>query len=460
MPISSFHGVETALRGLLAQQRAIDVTGQNIANAATPGYSRQRVELAPSHSLSVVTAAGRAQLGSGVDVTGIERIRDRFADVQYRAQNAKLGEAETKASLLGQAELSFSEPGDKGLSAQLNRFWSSWSDVANAPSSASGRQVLLDTAKGVATSFAGLDEQLATVQKQAQAEFDSRTAAGGPIDLAVKEVAELNQAIGASLARGDAPNDLLDRRDLLLDTLSSYAQVRTEPTLDANGDPVAGQLDVYLGTDPTPLVSGAQSRDPFSLAFAAGGPGSGTLGALASVASPTGPIAEYRTQLAAVAQEMAAAVNAVHQGAGGPPVFTVPAGAPVSGVPQRPIEVGAGIDPAQGGSLNAIVAGSTSVNDVATAIAALRGGASDQRYRALVGKVGSEAAEANRQEATAQTLAGALQDRRDSVSGVSPDEEMANLVKFQRGYQASARVLSTMDEMLDQLINRTGRVGL
>jgi flagellar hook-associated protein 1 FlgK len=460
MPVSSFHGVETALRGLLAQQRQIDVTGHNIANANTPGYTRQRALTAASEALGITISGGSAQLGAGVDVLGIERIRDTFADVQLRAQSTKLGEASTKASLLGQAELAFAEPGTNGLSAQLGRFWSAWSDVANSPTSSSARQVLLDTAKGTATSFASLDEQLATVQKQAQQELDARTAAGGPIDLAVREIAELNAAIGSASARGDAPNDLLDRRDALLDTLSSYAQVRTEPSLDANGDPIAGKLDVYLGSDPTPLVSGDASRSPFSLAFASGGPGSGSLGALANVASETGTVAVYRQALATAAKEMADAVNGVHQAAGGPAVFTVPTGPLVSGTARPPLAVGAGVDPAQGGSLNAFVAGSTSVNDVATAIAALRGGPSDQRYTALVGQVGSEVAEAGRQEATAQTLAGALQDRRDSVSGVSPDEEMANLVKFQRGYQASARVLSTMDEMLDQLINRTGRVGL
>lgn len=460
MSVSAFHGMETALRGLMAHQRAIDVTGHNIANAATPGYTRQRTDVSASTPLTITIAGGSAQLGAGVDVTGIERIRDTFADVQYRAQNAKLGEATTKAWLLGQAELAFAEPGDSGLSAQLNRFWSSWSDVANAPGSTAGRQVLLDAAKGTATSFAALDSQLATVQAQAQTEYDRRTAAGGPIDLAVREIAQLNDAIAGTVARGDAPNDLFDRRDVLLDQLSSYAQVRVEPTLDAAGSPVAGQVDVFLGTDPTPLVSGTTSRQPFELSFTATGPRSGSLAALASVASGDGPVATYRQQLAAAAQEAASAVNAIHQAAGGPAVFTVPTGGPVPGLAQRPIDVGAGIDPAQGGSLAAIVAGDTSANDVATAIAALRGGTGDQRYRALVGQVGSEVAESSRQESTAQTLAGALQDRRDSVSGVSLDEEMANLVKFQRGYQASARVLSTMDEMLDQLINRTGRVGL
>ncbi|MEV4422494.1 flagellar hook-associated protein FlgK [Patulibacter sp. NPDC049589] len=460
MPISSFHGVETALRGLLAQQRAIDVTGHNIANQSTPGYSRQRVTSSASSALSIQTAAGQAQLGSGVDVTGVERIRDRFADIQYRAQNTKLGEASTTAALLGQAELAFSEPGDTGLSAQLNRFWSAWSDLANAPTSTSARQVLLDAAKATGATFGAFDDQLATVQSQAQAELASRTAAGGPIDLAARELAQLGDAIGVATGRGEVPNDLLDRRDVLLDTLSTFAQVRVEQTLDGNGDPVPGQIDVSIGSDPTPIVSGTQARQPWTMAFTAGDPGSGSLAALASIAADSGPVAAYRQSIAAVASELATAVNGVHQAAGGPAIFTLPTGAIVSGVPRPPIGVAAAVDPVQGGALSAFVAGSTGTNDVATAIAALRGGTADQHYTAVVGQLGSEVAQATTAEKTATSLAGALQDRRDSVAGVAIDEEMANLVRFQRGYQAAARVLSTMDEMLDQLINRTGRVGL
>jgi flagellar hook-associated protein 1 FlgK len=460
MPISSFHGVETALRGLLAQQRAIDVTGHNIANQSTEGYSRQRVTSSPSQALPILTGGGLAQLGSGVDVTGIERIRDRFADVQYRAQNTKLGEATTTAALLGQAELAFAEPGDTGLSAQTNRFWNAWSDVANSPTSTAARQVLLDTAKATAATFSSLDAQLATVQSQAASELAARTAAGGPIDLAARELAQLNDAIGTATVRGDVPNDLLDRRDLLLDKLSAFGQVRVEPTLDGNGDPVPGQVDVSIGGDPTPIVSGTQARQPWSMTFTGGDPGSGSLGALASIASGSGPVAAYRDAIAAVASQLASAVNGVHQAAGGPAIFTVPTGAIVAGTPRPPIAVAAAVDPVQGGSLSAFKAGSTGTNDVATQIAALRGGAADQHYTALVGQVGSEVAQARTAEKTATSLAGALQDRRDAVSGVAIDEEMANLVRFQRGYQASARVLSTMDEMLDQLINRTGRVGL
>ena len=99
-------------------------------------------------------------------------------------------------------------------------------------------------------------------------------------------------------------------------------------------------------------------------------------------------------------------------------------------------------------------------NDVALTLSGLRGGGADSAYRAFVTRIGADSAAAQREEANAGALAQSVDDRRSSVSGVSLDEEMTNLVKFQRAYQASARSMSTMDEMLDQLINRTGRVGL
>lgn len=464
MSISSFTGLETARRGLLAHQRALELTGHNIANQATPGYSRQRVSLQASPGLAVGPLGAKSvivQLGTGVDVNGIERIRDRFADVQYRAQATRLGDAATRTHLLGQAELAFSEPGENGLNAALGRMWSAWGDLANDPTSSPARRVVLDTTKAVVDRYAELDAQLALVQGQAREEYDALVAEGGPIHGIVTELADLNDAIGASMARGDTPNDLLDRRDLLLDQLSEYGQVQVQPTLDGSGEPVAGKIDVLLGTDPSPVVSGDTAREPWSVAFSPGGPGLGRLGALADLASAGGPIDAYRQEIAASASALASAINAAHQAAGGPAILVAPPGAPVPGVAQPPLAVDPSIDPAAGGSLAAIVAGSTGQgNDVATAIAALRGGAADETYRRLVGQVGSEVAGAQRTEASVSSLAGALQDRRDSVAGVSTDEEMADLIRFQRGYEASARVLSAVDEMLDQLINRTGRVGL
>lgn len=104
--------------------------------------------------------------------------------------------------------------------------------------------------------------------------------------------------------------------------------------------------------------------------------------------------------------------------------------------------------------------GATGANDVAQAIAGLRGGTTDQLYQGLVAQIGTQTQAAETAQATAQSLSDAVDSRRQSVAGVSLDEEMMNLMRFQRGYQASARTMTTMDEMLDTLVNRTGKVGL
>ena len=148
---------------------------------------------------------------------------------------------------------------------------------------------------------------------------------------------------------------------------------------------------------------------------------------------------------------MADAVNALHNPGGtGTNFFTYTAGSEAStlAVNVTPAGVRTGTAAAPG------------ANDIALAIAGLRGGAPDQAYASLVSRIGNDVREAIRQEQNAQRLLDAVADRRDATAGVSLDEEMTNLLRFQRGYQASARAMSTLDEMLDVLINRTGRVGL
>src|ERR687893_1952409 len=137
MPISSFYGLQTSLRGLLAQQRALDTTGHNIANASTTGFSRQEAVMVAAPGLELpsgATATGAgAHLGSGVDIQDYRRVRDGFLDVQFRAQAMRLGAESTKAEQLGRAETALAEPGENGISKQLESFWNAWSDLANSP---------------------------------------------------------------------------------------------------------------------------------------------------------------------------------------------------------------------------------------------------------------------------------------------------------------------------------------
>ncbi|MGB2712139.1 MAG: flagellar hook-associated protein FlgK [Conexibacter sp.] len=439
MPISAFSGLQTSLRGLLTQQQAMDVTGHNVANANTPGYSRQEAVLRATQPYvvpanSVITGAG-AQLGTGVDVTMIRRIRDAFLDVQYRAQTSNLGDAAARSSSLDQVELAFAEPSDNGLAQQLAKFWSAWSDVANAPENAGARAALVSTAQTLATTFNTIHAQLTTVAQQAQTQYDTIAGAGGDVAAWAQELAGLNTSIRDAVFRGQSPNDLMDRRDQLIDQLSSLAQ--TSVTDLGTG---AVQIDFGGVTLVDPTATGGYTW-PQTLTA----PG-GKLGALLDLASAPGPVLGYRSQLDAVAGDLVAAVNGLHTST---PFFAT------SGTTAATIAVGATAATVQTGSGSAV-----GENDVAQAIAQLRGGTTDQLYQALIARVGTDTRANERAEATAQTLTDAVEDRRQSVAGVSLDEEMTNLIRYQRGYQASARTMSTLDDMLDTLINRTGRVGL
>jgi len=183
MPISSFYGLQTSLRGLVAQQRSIDVTGHNIANASTVGYSRQEATLAASAALQLpaggVQSGSGAHLGSGVDVQSYRRLRDGFLDIQYRTQAMSHGEHEARASALDRAELSLAEPSADGINAQLGRFWNAWADLANAPESPAARQALVSRAAALGTAFATVDAQLATVGAQADQEYAMLAGPGG-----------------------------------------------------------------------------------------------------------------------------------------------------------------------------------------------------------------------------------------------------------------------------------------
>ncbi|MBS1869789.1 MAG: flagellar hook-associated protein FlgK [Actinobacteria bacterium] len=436
---SSFFGLQTSLRGLLTQQQALDVAGHNIANANTAGYSRQEALLEPTRpyvvpSNSVNTGAG-AQLGSGVDVAAIRRVRDQFLDLQYRAQQMSLGDATARTTSLDQVEGAFAEPSDDGLAAQLSRFWDAWSDVANAPEDAGARSALVTTAQTLTNSFRTISDQLTAVAQQAQDEYDAITGANGDVANMASELAGLNRAIGDAVFRGQQPNDLMDRRDQLVDRLSQLAQVSVTDTGDSRWRIDFGGVTLVDPSTPTGYTWPQTLTTP-----------GGKLGALLDLASPTGPALSYRTQLDAVAADLVSSVNALHTST---PFFD-PAGTTAA-----TIAVVATAATVQTGSGTA-----SGENDVAQALARLRGGTTDQLYQALVARVGTESQAAVRAQSTSQSLVDSIEDRRQSVAGVSLDEEMTNLIRFQRGYQASARTMTTMDELLDTLVNRTGKVGL
>jgi flagellar hook-associated protein 1 FlgK len=430
-------GLHTSLRGLLAEQRALDVTSHNVANANTQGYSRQEAQLQATDALALPTGG---QLGTGIDVTAYKRIRDSFLDLQYRAQSMQVGAGTTRADGLSQAELRLAEPGDNGIAARLSSFWSSWADLANAPDSGAAKQALIENARTLASSVNALDSGLAGVSTQSADELTAITATGGELQQIGKELAGLNGAIRDTERVGGQPNDLLDRRDVLLDRLSQLAQV----SVADNG---AGSIRVTVGGAGAPLVDGSALTWPPPAMTSPGG----KLGALMDLSSPTGTIASYRGDLANFAQALTTQVNAVYNPAAGVDFLAYNAGTATLTV--NPAVTAANVR--AGG-------GAAGDNSAALALSELRGrsGGPDDLYSRLVTRIGTEVADARRGEQNATALSESIEDRRQSTAGVSLDEEMTNLIRFQRGYQAAARAMTTTDTLLDTLINRTGRVGL
>lgn len=441
--ISTFLGLQTALRGLLAHQRALDVTSHNVTNANTAGYTRQEAVLGASLPLELMPVQtqtfGGAQLGTGVEVHEYRRLRDAFLDLQARASATSLGYAEARSTRLGQVEEALAEPSDNGINAGLAAFFDAWAKLANNPESTAARQAVLSQAAALAQTVRDLDARLAQIASDAQGELAQLAGAGGEVDRIAREIAQLNVAIARAVQLREQPNDLADRRDALIDRLAQLGRVQVQD------DPARpGSVTISFGDAPSPLVTYDSVTWPQTLTAP-----DGRVGGLLAVASSGGTIDQYRAQLATFARNLADAVNTLH----GTTFFSYTPGNEAATL---------AVAIASPSAVRAGSSGAAGANDVALAIAALRtqpGGPAEE-YGRLVDRIANDARSAQNDVTRNSAIADAAEQRRQSVHGVSLDEEMAALIRFQRGYQASARALTTLDETLEVLINRTGRVGL
>jgi flagellar hook-associated protein 1 len=456
MPIPSYSGLQTALSGLEAAQAAIDTVGQNIANANTPGYSRQRVVQTENNPLTIpalssITGQG-AQVGLGVDITTITRVRDQFLDSQYRAQNTTTSGDNTASTLLGQVQAALNEPSSSGLSTALNKFWTAWSGLQNNPTDQGAMQAVLGAGGTVAQGLNTLSGSLTTLESQVTGQYNTLTdPASGPVASDANAIAALNVQISQAQTSGLDANTLLDQRDALVDDLSQYSNVYV--TQQSNG-----MVNVSFGNaakaaaggaaDATPLVRGASVNLAPNMTDANLSGSRGTLGSLLGLydsTTGTGRIASYLTQLDGVANQLVSSVNgaissADTAGAIAPPFFAA------TGTTAATIAV----NPSVTSSSPPYTAAE------ANAVANLSGKAADQAYNAFVTQIGGDVHAAQSAQQTAQSLLSAIGNQRQSISGVSLNEEMTNLIQYQQAYQASARVMNAIDAALNTLINQVG----
>jgi flagellar hook-associated protein 1 FlgK len=455
--VSTFGGLNIASSSLAAQRRAIETAGHNVANANTAGYSRQRVDLAARASGSVGIHTGTSLQPGGVAVVSQTRISDAFVVSRLHAEGSRQGSTDVLRETLAVIEAAFDEPGETGLAAQLEGFYDAWDAVVTRPEDLAVRTSLLQKAGAVADSMNALHQRISAV---ADGALQRAEAAVVDVNSLTTGIAQLNRVIAEQTAIGQVSGESLDQRDQLIGQLARYVGVQTR-----TGDD--GMVTVSVGG--SNLVSGGRSTAvsldtsvPGAAVLRLDGagtalrPAEGEIPALLRVADVEVPAQLAR--LDAVALSLVQTVNDQHalgQTLHDPPVaagafFTATGAADLALAFSDPQLVGAaalGAGRYDGGNARAMAN-----------LAGLPGGP-DALYRATVAELGVQANAANGAAGLQDEVVGRLVDQRDAISGVSIDEEMTNLVAYQQAYQASARYLTAVDEMLDTLINGTGLVG-
>lgn len=571
-----FGAFNTAKTGMTAQQRAISVTSHNIANSATVGYSRQRVQIVTSRPISLPGQAG--QIGTGAQVSAIERVRDTFLDYQIRGESSELGKHQVKSDYLSQIESVFNEPSDTGISTLMAEFFDAFQELSKQSTSSSTRTVV---AQKTATLCDALNATYSKLEKLKIDTQDSIKTNIKDVNSLLNQISRLNDEIRTVSVTGNTPNDLLDSRDLLIDELSYKFNITVEKS-DFNGFDVKAEdngsirISPLVNSNPNGEVSRfsyvssvVKDGDAHIITYYKNGdtsteankqtirvtglsneqveeiektrviwgnatgqavksdgyplrdgetisatqlmlfkPASGELNGAVEVQES---INDYMDQLDKISKTLALTVNAVHSGSSTVEGDELPFF--VNGETAKYNNDGLLI--LDTNSENTISAKNISINleilkDVmkintkssenagegdgtrALAIAQLKsllvrvsdinesiisredlftiGGTSfdtngmnltnningtkvESHFQDIIDKLGVQSQQSQRMVKNQTELLSSLETNKLSVSGVSLDEEMSNLIQYQHAYNANAKMIATLDEMLDVIVN-------
>ncbi|MEK4538838.1 flagellar hook-associated protein FlgK [Peribacillus sp. FSL K6-1552] len=517
--ISTFMGLETAKRGLSTSQGALYTTGNNVANANTLGYSRQRVNLVqtsgfPTVGLNSPRVAG--QLGTGVAAETVQRIRDSFLDSQYRTQSNKIGFYGAMSESLSKMEGIMNEPTDSGLAAMMEKFWNSLQGLTANTENSGAREVVASTGVMVADTLNYYYNSLKSVQTDIGNQINVKA---NEINLLISSIDQLNQQISKVEPHGIIPNELYDKRDLLVDSLSQLVSINVKNVIPTDygkaSDVATGLYNIelmqedgssyvppinlvsvnqtgMLGTSKvevsydksTGMVDGVKFGSKTLTEYKFSGELSGLINSFGYKKSD-GTIGGTYPNMLQKLDNMATAFvnefNAIHKqgyalGASETSTlnfFEIEPGKSAA----ESIKVNSEIlkDPsliAAGGNSG----GASGDNENAKLLADLKKkafsdystkdqnskeltGTFDTYYSGIIGKLGVDSQSAQKNLSNSVVLATSVNQNRDSVSSVSLDEEMTDMIRFQQAYNASARMMTMMDEMLDKIINGMGTVG-
>jgi flagellar hook-associated protein 1 len=457
-----------------AQQMAIQIASENVSNAETTGYSRQRVDLA--NAMPVVYPYG--SVGTGVTIAGITRARDSLLDMTFRQDSAGASAADAKSAALSQIQTVMGEPSDTGLGASLDAFWGAWSNLSSNPTDSATKSTVIETGQNVANTLNRFAAQLDTLDQNNREAMNTDVNKTNEL---LGTIAKYNDQIVAAESNGTTANDLRDARDNVLDQLSTIVGGQVvehsngSVAVYANGRMLVDgttvkPIQMNDGQPPTVTYAGTALRiDGFG----------GTLGAEIEVSQTEIP--KVMSQLDSLAKGLVQTVNSIHSAgtvfSGSPPVgsaagnfFDTTASPPASGDPlltargirvlsslttdgiasSGPSATGPG-DNATALALGQLQTGSVSFTSASGSPLATASFGSF--YNSTVGMVATSVQQAQDDSTVQGTLASNADTRRQSVSGVSTDEELVSLIQHQHAYDAAARLVNVVNDMADTLVN-------
>ncbi|SHK30738.1 flagellar hook-associated protein FlgK [Desulforamulus aeronauticus] len=498
MAIGTWLGLETSRRGVAVHQNALDITGQNLANASTPGYSRQEAVIRttdPYTNPTLNSSCTPGQFGTGATVDYIRRIKDEYLDNNVRKANTDSGYWEDQIAVLQRAEACFAEPANDGTSKKIVEFFKSWMDLNNNPSDLGVKSAVVELGHTLATLMKANYNQLDSIERSVATISGTTVESGMLVDQVTRintiltEIGSVTKSIQRVYEAGQQPNDLLDRRDVLLEELSHYGPVQIndgstkgqpngalevkffgETVFKDDGSEAVVTLEklslsydvvnkeIRLGLSATKSINLTKKEEiPSGNKF-------GEFGSLLGLENSRQIIMQQKIELNSIAvalrdsiKKSNETINTTNPPLTNPYPETVPThpdffvGDLVNGdfgvkdvIRKDP---GTNID----GSRARFIAELRDKD-----IPALKDNTFSDYYSLLVTQVGNGAKSADDMAGNQEAIKRQITNLRDSVSGVQTDEELTKMMQFQSGFQASARMITTINEMLDVIINRMG----
>ncbi len=472
--MSTFGGLELTKRALQSQQGALEVTGHNIANANTKGYSRQEATMSATrpHTIPGMNqAVGAGQRGTGVEIKEVARVRDRFIDAQINKEKSEKGYWDTQKESLNHIEMVFAEPSDNGLRNAMDEFWGSLQELSAEPESNAVRATVRQKGTVMSDTFNHLDTQLDDYQQEINGRIDTKL---DDINSYGRRIADINARIKNVEVSGDNANDLRDQRDLLIEELSEITNVdsredsRSSVSVSISGhklvsDESYNELELVVNRREDVTSNYIEWDDGNKARFS-----NGELKSLLDTRDEDIP--NYREQLDTMASTLVEEFNQQHQagydreGNAGENFF-----ASVSELEGHDQITAANIKlsdniTAKEGTSKIAASANGAVGDGDNALELFK--LSNEKilddgnvdlgdyYNSNIAQLGIDGQRADRMVDNQDKLIKNLKQQRDSVSGVSLDEEMTKLVKYQHAYGAAARVTSSLNDMFETLLHR------